>query len=132
MPLPELDRSLRLGMLDDAAGDGQVGLVSGEPRLGKSRITVELVARLHNEPHRHLRYFCSPYHQDSILFPFIDRLGHAAGFSRDDTPAAKLEKLEALLAFAAPPDEDVAFLADLMSLSASVVRTKPTIGYTSA
>jgi class 3 adenylate cyclase/predicted ATPase len=98
------------------AGDGQVVLISGEPSLGKSRITVELEARLHNEPHHGLRYFCSPYHQDSALFPFIDRLGHAAGFSRDDTPAAKLEKIEALLAFAAPPDEDVAFLADLMSL----------------
>ena len=114
------------------AGDGQVVLVSGEPGIGKSRITAALEERLQAEPHLRLRYFCSPYHQDSILFPFIDRLGHAAGFSRDDTPAAKLEKLEALLAFAAPPDEDVAFLADLMSLSASVVRTKPTIGYTSA
>jgi predicted ATPase len=63
-----------------------------------------------------LRYFCSPYHQDSALYPFIDQLGRAAGFARDDPPAARLEKLEALLARAAPPDKDVAFLADLMSL----------------
>ena len=75
--------------------------------------------RLHAEPHLRLRYFCSPYHQDSALFPFIDQLGRAAGFARDDPPAAKLEKLEALLARAAPPDEDVAFLADLLSLPAS-------------
>ena len=34
-------------------------------------------------------------------------------------PAARLEKLEALLARAAPPDEDVALLADLLSLPAS-------------
>ena len=34
-------------------------------------------------------------------------------------PAAKLEKLEAVLALAAPPSEDVAFLADLLSLPAS-------------
>ncbi len=66
-----------------------------------------------------LRYFCSPYHQDSALFPVIDQLGRAAGFARDDPPASKLEKLEALLARTAPPDEDVAFLADLMSLPAS-------------
>jgi hypothetical protein len=63
-----------------------------------------------------LRYFFSPYHQDSALFPFIDQLGRAAGFSRDDLPASRLEKLEAVLARAAPPDEDVAFLADLLSL----------------
>ena len=101
------------------AGDGQVVLVSGEPGIGKSRITAALEERLHAEPHLRLRYFCSPYHQDSALFPFIDQLGRAAGFARDDPPAAKLEKLEALLARAAPPDEDVAFLADLLSLPAS-------------
>jgi class 3 adenylate cyclase/predicted ATPase len=100
-------------------GDGQVVLVSGEPGLGKSRITAELEERLHAEPHLRLRYFCSPYHQDSALFPFVDQLGRASGFARDDPPAAKLEKLEGLLALAAPPDEDMALIADLMSLPAS-------------
>jgi class 3 adenylate cyclase/predicted ATPase len=100
-------------------GDGQVVLISGEPGLGKSRITVELVARLHAEPYLRLRYFCSPYYQDSALYPFIDQLGRAAGFERDDIPAATLEKLEALLARAALSEEDVAFLADLMWLPAS-------------
>jgi predicted ATPase len=100
-------------------GDGQIVLVSGEPGIGKSRIPAELEERLHAEPHLRLRYFCSPYHQDSALFPFIDQLGRAAGFSRDDLPASRLEKLEAVLARAAPPDEDVAFLADLLSLPGS-------------
>jgi class 3 adenylate cyclase/predicted ATPase len=100
-------------------GDGQVVLVSGEPGLGKSRMTAALAERLHAEPHLRLRYFCSPYHQDSALFPFIDQLGRASGFAREDPPAARLEKLEAVLARAAPPDEDVAFLADLLSLPAS-------------
>src|SRR5467141_2617801 len=101
------------------AGDGQVALISGEPGIGKSRITAELAERLHAEPHIRLRYFCSPYHQDSALFPFIDQLSRASGFARDDLPAARLEKLEASLALVAPSDEDVAFLADLMSLPAS-------------
>jgi class 3 adenylate cyclase/predicted ATPase len=100
------------------AGDGQVVLVAGEPGIGKSRVVAALAERLHAEPHLRLRYFCSPYHQDSALYPFIDQLGRAAGFARDDPPSSKLEKLKALLAFAAPPDEDVAFLADLMSLPA--------------
>jgi predicted ATPase len=101
------------------AGDGQVLLISGEPGIGKSRIAAALEERLHAEPHIRLRYFCSPYHQDSALFPFIDQIGRAAGFARDDPHAAKLEKLETLLARAAPPDEDVALLADLLSLPAS-------------
>jgi class 3 adenylate cyclase len=101
------------------AGDGQVVLISGEPGIGKSRIAAALAACLHAEPHLRLRYFCSPYRQNSALFPFVDQLGRAAGFARDDPPVARLEKLEALLARAAPPDQDVAFLADLLSLPAS-------------
>ena len=108
------------------AGDGQVVLVSGEPGIGKSRLCAELEARLHTEPHIRLRYFCSPYHQDSALFPFIDQLGRAAGFARYDPPAAKLEKLEAALS-AAVPEEDVAFLADLLSLPASGHRPLPNL-----
>jgi class 3 adenylate cyclase len=101
------------------AGAGEVVLVSGEPGLGKSRIAAAFEERLHAEPHLRLRYFCSPYRQDSALFPFIDQLGRAAGFARDDLPASRLEKLEALLVRAAPPEEDVALLADLLSLPSS-------------
>jgi len=101
------------------AGDGQVVLVSGEPGIGKSRLAAALTERLHARPHRRLSYFCSPYHQDGALFPFIEQLGRASGFTRDDPPTARQEKLNALLALAAPPDEDLALLADLMSLPAS-------------
>ena len=90
------------------SGEGQIVLLSGEPGIGKSRLAAALEEQLQAEPHLRLRYFCSPYHQDSALFPFIDQLGHAAGFVHDDGPAARLEKLEAVLARAAPPDEDVA------------------------
>jgi class 3 adenylate cyclase/predicted ATPase len=100
-------------------GDGQVVLISGEPGIGKSRITAELEGRLHAEPHIRLRYFSSPYHQDSALHPFVDQFGRASGFAPDNPPAARLEKLEVLLARAAPPDEDVALIADLLSLPAT-------------
>jgi len=99
--------------------NGQVALISGEPGIGKSRIVAALAERLGADPHLRLRFFCSPYHQDSALFPFCQQLAHAAGFAHDDTPAVKWEKLEALLALAAPPDEDIAVLADLMPLPAS-------------
>jgi class 3 adenylate cyclase/tetratricopeptide (TPR) repeat protein len=77
-------------------GEGQAVLLSGEPGIGKSRIAAALAERLHEQPHHHLRYFCAPHHQDTALHPVITHLEHAAGFSRDDPPAAKLEKLRRL------------------------------------
>ena len=68
------------------AGEGQVVLVSGEPGIGKSRLTVTLEERLADRSTSRLRYFCSPHHQDSALFPFVDQFGREAGFARDDTP----------------------------------------------
>src|SRR5205814_7502753 len=97
------------------AGAGQVVLISGEPGIGKSRMVAALQECLRAEPHIRLRYFCSPHYQDSSLYPSIDQLRRAAGFEADDPPAAKLRKLEALLARAAPANEDVALLGDLLS-----------------
>jgi hypothetical protein len=122
----EIDLLLRRWARAKAA-HGQVVLVSGEPGIGKSRIIAELEERIHAEPHIRLRYFCSPYHQDSALFPFIDQLGRAAGFERDDAPAARLGKLEVLLAHAASADEDVALVSDLLSLPASERRPLPNL-----
>ena len=73
-------------------------LLSGEPGIGKSRIAAATMERLQGEPHTRLRYFCSPHHQASALYPFISQLEHAAGFERDDAPERKLDRLEALLA----------------------------------
>jgi class 3 adenylate cyclase len=101
------------------AGDGQVVLISGEAGIGKSRIAAALQERLRAEPHTRLRHFCSPYYQNSSLYPSINQLSRAAGFAHNDLPAAKLRKLKALLARAAAPEEDVALLADLLSLPAS-------------
>jgi class 3 adenylate cyclase/predicted ATPase len=109
------------------AGDGQVVLVSGEPGIGKSRLVAALHDVLASEPHIRLRYFCSPYHTDSALYPFITQLERAAGFAREDTAEAKLEKLEALLARAEPPEEDLAFIAELMSLPASRPSPQPNL-----
>jgi class 3 adenylate cyclase len=100
-------------------GEGQVVLVSGEPGLGKSRIAVALRERIQDSPHFRQHYFCSPYRQDSALYPFIEQIERAAGFARTDPSATKLEKLEALLARASLPDGDAAFLADLVSLPGS-------------
>src|SRR5262249_55395718 len=73
-------------------GEGRVVLLSGEPGIGKSRLTAALDERIENEPHIRIRYFCSPQRQDSALHPFIAQLERAAGFEREDTPEVKLDK----------------------------------------
>jgi len=60
-------------------GEGRVVLISGEPGIGKSRLTAALSERIEDEPHTRVRYFCSPHHQDSALYPFIAQLRHACG-----------------------------------------------------
>ena len=97
-------------------GEGRVVLLSGEPGVGKSRLLAAVQERLADEPHARLRYFCSPHRQDSALHPVIAQLERAAGFARGDPPEARLAKLEALLAPTSPPAEDVALLAELLSL----------------
>src|SRR5258708_16397884 len=79
-------------------GEGRVVLISGEPGIGKSRLTAALSEQIGSEPHTRLRYFCSPYHHDSALYPFIVQLERAAGLARDDTVEQKLDKLRGLLA----------------------------------
>ena len=79
-------------------GEGQVVLLSGEAGIGKSRLTAALLERLAAEPHTRLRYFCSPQHTDSAFYPIISQMERAAGLAHDDTPQAKLDKLDALLA----------------------------------
>jgi class 3 adenylate cyclase len=62
-------------------GEGQVVLLSGEAGIGKSRLTTAFVELLADERHIRLRYFCSPQHTDSALYPIIAQMERAAGLS---------------------------------------------------
>ena len=97
-------------------GEGQVVLLSGEAGIGKSRLTAALLERLAGEPHTRLRYFCSPQHTDSAFYPIIGQMERAAGLTHDDTPPAKLDKLDLLLAPTSTSKQEAALFAEMLSL----------------
>ncbi|MCC2663762.1 MAG: Adenylate cyclase, partial [Geminicoccaceae bacterium] len=74
-------------------GEGQVAVLAGEPGIGKSRIVLALQERLAGERHGALRYQCLAYYRNSALQVVIDELERTAGLQRDDSAAAKLDKL---------------------------------------
>jgi class 3 adenylate cyclase len=98
------------------AGEGQVVLLSGEAGIGKSRLTAALMERLEGEPHTRLRYFCSPQHTDSALYPVITQIERAAGLAHGDTAQSKLDKLDALLGQTSTSAQDLSLFTDMLSL----------------
>ena len=99
------------------SGEGQVVLLSGEPGVGKSRLTAALLERLAPEAHARLRYFCSPQHTDSMFYPIIGQMERAAGLAHDDSRQVRLDKLEAVLAQSSTSMRDAALFAEMLSLA---------------
>ncbi len=98
-------------------GEGQVVLLSGEAGIGKSRLVAAFLERVAPEPHKRVRYFCSPQHTDSALYPIVGQIQRAAGMAHDDKPKARLDKLDALLAQTSTSTQDAALFAEMMSLA---------------
>jgi class 3 adenylate cyclase len=99
------------------AGDGQVVLLSGEPGIGKSRLVQELKEQLGDEGVARIEFRCSPYHQNSALYPIINHLQRFLRFAREDSPAVKLEKLQHTLSHYRFPQVDTpSLLAAVLSL----------------
>ena len=97
-------------------GEGQVVLLSGEAGIGKSRLTAALIQSVAAEPHTRLRYFCSPQHTNSALYPIIGQMERAAALAHGDAPQTKLDKLDALLAQSSTSPADAALFAEMLSL----------------
>src|ERR1700756_3089912 len=99
------------------AGDGQLTLIYGEPGIGKSRLAFAFQEKIKSDPHHWLLYQCSPHRNQTALYPVINQLECAAGFSVADNDEAKLDKLKAHLA---PSSQDLtgdlALFAELLSV----------------
>ena len=101
-------------------GEGQVVLLSGEPGIGKSRLVEALKDSLKHEGVSCLELRCSPYHQNSALYPVLEHLQRVLQFQQTDSSEQKLKKLEQALSRACQDlQETVPLLASLLSLPAA-------------
>ncbi|MBI3796344.1 MAG: AAA family ATPase [Deltaproteobacteria bacterium] len=105
-------------------GTGQIVMLIGEPGIGKSRLLQVLKERVYSEAATQLECRCSPYYQNSALYPVIDLLQRVLEFTRKDSPEEKLRKLERWVEVEAIHDlslrsEVMPLLASLLSLPLS-------------
>src|SRR5262249_43885462 len=119
---PLVGREEELGLLRRhweraKAGAGQVVLLNGEAGIGKSRLVQELKEHVVQERATRMEFRCSPYHQNSALYPVIEHLQRLLQFEREDMPLAKVAKLQQVLTqYRFPQADTLPLLAALLSL----------------
>jgi len=121
---PLVGREQEIGLLVERwtqvkEGVGQVVLLSGEAGIGKSRLVQVLKEHVSTEPQAWLTPCqCSPYYQNTALYPMIDLLERVAlRFEREESPQQKVGKLEGFLVqYGLPLAEAVPLFATLLSL----------------
>jgi class 3 adenylate cyclase/predicted ATPase len=124
---PLVGREQEIGLLQERwaqvkDGLGQVVLLSGEAGIGKSRLVQGLTEQVAAEPHAWLTPCqCSPYYQNTSLYPMIDLLERVAlRFEREESLPQKISKLEGFLVqYGLPLAEAVPLFAALLSLPLS-------------
>lgn len=112
-------------------GEGQIVLVGGEPGVGKSRMILAMKEHATDDPDAWLTELrCSPFHQNSSLYPVIDFLERVVlRLARDETLEERLRKIDGWVRqYGLDPDINVPLIASLMSIP--VGDTYPAIGLT--
>lgn len=108
LPLaPMINRASESALLDEmwqqtVAGEGQVGIVSGEPGIGKSRLIRQFRSSLDASWRSVVSLQCSVFHVNTPLAPEIERLRRVTGIQEADDAELALAKLRAFLAREAP------------------------------
>lgn len=97
-----VDRSEEMALMtkrwsDCRNGTSRVLFISGEPGIGKSRITQALRDHIATESHFYLRYQCSPYHTNTAFHPITSQIERTAQIETNDSNVEKREKLRQLL-----------------------------------
>lgn len=124
---PLVGRDLEVGLLASrwaaaTEGQGHVVLLSGDAGLGKSRLVHVLREHVQQTaedgPPAVVEWRCSPYYQNTGLFPATDYFQQLLDFGRDEPPASRLDKLEHYLQGRqiGRPSEVVPLLAALLSV----------------
>jgi len=101
-------------------GSGQVVMLSGEAGIGKSRLVRVARELTTSESVTELECRCSPYYQNSALYPAVDFLQRMMGFGRHDDADKKIAKLEeALEEFGFSLPQTMPLFIGLLSLPAN-------------
>jgi class 3 adenylate cyclase/tetratricopeptide (TPR) repeat protein len=129
--LPLIGRAHEMGLIRERwdmarQGEGQILTVTGEAGIGKSRVIEALQQEVSGEAHARINLQCSPYHSDSALYPVIQYLGRAAGFTASDAPETRIEKLGALLGPRTTSNAAaIPLLAELLSIPLAAAEPSP-------
>ena len=129
---PLVGRQEELGLLlrsweTSKQGHGQAILIQGEAGIGKSRLIEALRDQISGDDYVWVAHRCSPYHANSTLYPVIEHLKRALGWSAESSAEEKLEKLEATLADQSLPLSEVIPLYAELLVTAAAGRALPTV-----
>jgi class 3 adenylate cyclase len=109
-------------------GAGQAVLLGGEAGIGKSRLAQALKDDVVRDSAVAIELRCSPYCQNTALFPVIQHLERRLQFAKTDTADSKLTKLRQFLAqYRFPQPAALSLWAALLSLPPSEAVPTPAV-----